>query len=123
MVEDVVTASGEITIKEAISTLYHMHIGSIIIVDEDRKCEGIFTERDAIRVVATDVPMSTPLKEVMTTNIKTVDEEATFAEAKIIMNSHSIRHLPVTDKQGKLIGLLSFRTILDEIHNMQAVKR
>lgn len=122
MIEDVVTASGDISIKEAIHILYVKHIGSIVIIDKERKCKGIFTERDAIRVVASDIPLSTPLKEVMTTNLKTVEKGASFAEAKNIMKSHNIRHLPVTDKQGHLIGLLSLRIILDEVHDMQSVK-
>jgi CBS domain-containing protein len=123
MIEDAVTASKDITIKEAISTLYRKHVGSIIIIDKNGKCEGIFTERDAIRVVASDVPLSTPLGEVMTTNLKTVEEGATFAEAKHIMRSHKIRHLPVIDRQGKFVGLLSLRTILDEVHDIQIDKR
>jgi CBS domain-containing protein len=123
MIEDVVTVSGDISIKEAIHTLYHKHIGSIVVVDKEGKCEGIFTERDAIRVVAMEVPLSTPLKEVMTTNLRTVEEGATFAQAKNIMRAHSIRHLPVTDKQGHLIGLLSLRTVLNEVHDMHPVKR
>ncbi|MFW9887287.1 MAG: CBS domain-containing protein [Candidatus Thorarchaeota archaeon] len=118
MIEDVVTASGDMTIREAIDTLHHKHIGSIIVINEDRKCEGIFTERDAIRVVATDIPLSAPLREVMTTHPKTISEEATFAMAKDVMRSNRIRHLPVTDSDGHLIGLLSFRAVLDEVHNM-----
>ena len=123
MIEDVVTVLGDISIKEAISTLYHKHIGSIVVIDKEEKCEGIFTERDAIRVVATEVPLSTPLKDVMTTNLRTVEEGTTFAQAKNIMRSYNIRHLPVTDKQGHLIGLLSLRTVLYEVHNMHPVKR
>ncbi len=123
MIEDVVTVSGDTSIKEAIQTLYHKHIGSIVVIDKDGKCEGIFTERDAIRVVATEVTLSTPLKEVMTTNIRTVEEGATFAQAKNIMRSHSIRHLPVIDEQGHLIGLLSLRSILNEVHDMVPIKR
>ena len=123
MIEDVVTASGDTSIKEAIQTLYHKHIGSIVVIDKEGKCEGIFTERDAIRVIATEVALSTPLKEVMTTNIRTVEEGATFAQAKNIMRSHSIRHLPVIDEQGHLIGLLSLRSILNEVHDMVPIKR
>ena len=121
MIEDVVTVSGEISIEEAISILHNKHIGSILVTDKDRKCEGIFTERDAIRVMATKVPFSTPLKEVMTKNIKTIREEATFAQAKRLMNSHHIRHLPVVDEQEHLVGLLSIRTILDELYNVHTV--
>lgn len=121
--EDVVTGLGDISLKEAICILHDRHIGSIIVIDKDEKCEGIFTERDAIRVVANDIPLSTPLKEAMTTNLKTIDESATFAMAKEIMRTHNIRHLPVVDKQGRLIGLLSLRKILDEVHDMHKIKR
>lgn len=119
MIDDVVTAKGDISIKEAISTLHNKHIGSIVIVDDDYKCEGIFTERDALRVIATDVPMDKPIREVMTMNPHTVEKDASFAKAKRIMISHDIRHLPVVDKQGHVVGLLSFRSILDEIHNIR----
>ncbi len=121
--EDVVTSSGDISIREAISILYKRHIGSIIIIDKDKKCKGIFTERDAIRVIANDIPLNTPLAEVMTTNLRTVDEHVTFSMAKEIMREHNIRHLPVVDEQGRLIGLLSLRRILDEVHEMHKIKR
>ena len=120
--EDVVTSLGDITLKEAISILYKRHIGSIIILSKDEKCEGIFTERDAIRVVANDIPLDTPLVKVMTTNLKTVDEHATFSMVKDLMRTHNIRHLPVVDEQGRFIGLLSLRRILDEIHEMHKTK-
>ncbi|MFX1482542.1 MAG: CBS domain-containing protein [Promethearchaeota archaeon] len=121
--EDVVTASGDISLKEAISLLYRRNVGSIVITDKDEKCKGIFTDRDAIRVIANDVPLSTPLGDVMTTNLKTVDEHATFAMVKAIMRTHKIRHLPVVDEQGRLIGILSLRSILDEVHDMHKSKR
>ena len=120
--KDVVTTLGDISLKEAISILYKRHVGSIIVVDKDKKCKGIFTERDAIRVVANDIPMDTPLTDVMTTNLKTIDEHATFAMAKEMMRTHNIRHLPVVDKEGRFIGLLSLRRILDEVHEMHKTK-
>lgn len=120
--KDVVTTLGDISLKEAISILYKRHVGSIIIVDKDKKCEGIFTERDAIRVVANDIPMNTLLTDVMTTNLKTIDEHATFAMAKEMMRTHNIRHLPVVDGEGRFIGLLSLRRILDEVHEMHKTK-
>ncbi len=42
--EDVVTSSGNISIRETISILHKRLIGSIIIIDKDMKCKGIFTE-------------------------------------------------------------------------------
>jgi CBS domain-containing protein len=120
--EDVTTASGDITAKEAIRLLHQRHIDSIIVIDKDGKCKGIFTERDAIRVIANDIPLDTPLAQVMTTNLKTVDEHATFAMAKHVMRTHNIRHLPVVDEKGRFIGLLNLRKILDEVHEMHKIK-
>ena len=120
--EDVTTASGDTTVKEAIRLLHQRHHDSIIIVDRDGKCKGIFTERDAIRIIANDIPLNTPLNQVMTTNLKTIDEHATFAMAKHVMRTHNIRHLPVVDEKGRFIGLLNLRKILDEVHEMHKIK-
>jgi CBS domain-containing protein len=121
MIENVVTTSKEIPIEDAIIMLHSKHIGSVLILDKDRRCEGIFTERDAIRVIATGVPLNTPLKEVMTTNLRTIRKNASFAEAKRIMNTYHIRHLPVVDEQEHVVGLLSLRQILDELFNIHTV--
>lgn len=121
MIDDVVTVSGDISVKEAIDALHNRHIGSVIIIDDECRGEGIFTERDAIRIVATGVSLNTPLKKVMTTNIKTVPLGAEFSQAKRIMDTHHIRHLPVVDEQGRIVGLLSIRTILDELFGAHTV--
>jgi CBS domain-containing protein len=121
--EDVVTTAGNISIKEAISILHKRHIDSIIILDEDQKCDGIFTERDAIRVIANDIPLTTPIANVMTTNLQTINERATYAMAKETMRNHNIRHLPVVDEKGHFIGLINLGKMLDEIHEMHKIKR
>ncbi|MFW9835022.1 MAG: CBS domain-containing protein [Candidatus Thorarchaeota archaeon] len=121
--EDVVTTAGDISIKEAISILHKRHIDSIIILDEDQNCEGIFTERDAIRVVANDIPLTTPIAKVMTTNLQTINEHATYAMAKETMRIHNIRHLPVVDEKGHFIGIINLGKMLDEIHEMHKIKR
>ena len=101
MVENVVTAKEDNTIKNAIEMLYKKHIGSIIITDDEGKCKGIFTERDAIRVVAQKVALDEPLRKVMTKNIITIQEDATFEEARRRIISHGIRHLPVVNQKRK----------------------
>jgi len=119
MVENVVTAKEDNTIKNAIEMLYKKHIGSIVITDDEGKCKGIFTERDAIRVVAQKVDLDKPLREVMTKNVITIREDATFEEARRRITSHGIRHLPVVNQNGKLLGLLAIRNFLDEIFGIK----
>jgi len=120
MLENVVTARDNITAKRAIEMLYKKHVGSILITDDEEKCIGIFTERDAIRIVAQKVSLDTPLKKVMTKKVVTIGEDATLEEARRRIVSHGIRHLPVVDQEGKLVGLLAVRGFLDELFGMKS---
>lgn len=114
MIKKVVTARKSITVRDAIRILFKRHVGAIIVTDEEKKCVGIFTERDAIRVVAQNILLDRPLEEVMTKNVVTVQEDATFEEARRKIVSNKIRHLPVVDSNRKLVGLITVRHILDE---------
>ncbi len=122
MTEDVVTAKLNITIKDAVRTLHEKHVGSIVITDDNQKCVGIFTERDAIRIIANEVSLDTTIDQVMTKNVATIGEEASLEEARRLVISHGIRHLPVVDLNGELTGLLSVRKLLDELFGLTASK-
>ena len=82
MLKHVVTSKPNITVKKAIEMLFKRHVGAIVVTDDNKKCVGIFTERDAIRVVAQETPYNTPLKKVMTKNVVTISEDATFEESR-----------------------------------------
>jgi CBS domain-containing protein len=122
MIEDVVTAKVNITIRDAFKTLQEKHVGSIILIDDAEKCVGIFTERDAIRIVANEVPLDNTIDQVMTKNVSTIGEEASLDEAKRLIISHGIRHLPVVNSKGELVGLLSVRKLLDEFFGFTTSK-
>ena len=122
MIEDVVTANPNITIKDVVRTLYEKHVGSIVITDYNHKCVGIFTERDAIRIIANEVPLDTAIDQVMTKNVATIGEEASLEEARRLVISHGIRHLPIVNRKGELTGLLSVRKLLDELFGLTTSK-
>jgi CBS domain-containing protein len=119
MCKKVVTAKEDTLIQNVIMLLNERHVGSIVIVNEEQRCVGIFTERDAIRICAQNTTLDQPVSKVMSSHIVTISLEASYEEAKSLMLSHSIRHLPVTDETGKLIGLFSLRAFLDEIHGIK----
>ncbi len=119
MIEDIVTARPTIVVKDAIRTLQEKHVGSIIITDDAQKCVGIFTERDAIRVVANDVPLDTVIDQVMTKNVATIGEEASLDEARQLVLSHGIRHIPVINGREEVVGLFSVRRFLDELFGLK----
>jgi CBS domain-containing protein len=109
-----VTAKKNTTVKNAIKILFKRHVGSVIVINDEKKCVGIFTERDAIRAVAQSVSLDKPLEEIMTKNVATIQEDATFEEARRKILEREIRHLPVVNSNGKLVGLIAVRQILDE---------
>ena len=122
MIEDVVTAKPNITVKDAVRTLQEKHVGSIVITDNNEKCMGIFTERDAIRIIASDVPLDTPIEQVMTINVATIGIEASLEEARRLIVSRGIRHLPVVDSKGELVGLFSVRKLIDDLYGLTTSK-
>jgi len=119
MCKQVVTAKETLSIQDAIQLLSERHVGSIVIIDDENRCVGMFTERDAIRVVAQKTRLDELLNKVMSTHVATISLESSFDEAKNLMLTHRIRHLPVTDQTGKLIGLFSIRAFLDEVFGMK----
>jgi CBS domain-containing protein len=115
MIKEVVTMEEDASIEEAFKILHERHVGSVVITGEEEKCKGMFTERDAIRTVATKIPLNTALREVMTKNVMTIWGGATFAKAAQLCRTHGIRHLPVVDEQSHLVGMLSIRNVLGEL--------
>jgi CBS domain-containing protein len=122
MLRNVITIDPKTSLKVAIKTLHRKHIGSLIITDSNQKCNGIFTERDVLRVVAQDVNLDTPIEEAMTSNVITIGEEASLEEARRLIVEHAVRHLPVVNSRGELVGLLSVRKMLDEFFGLRSSK-
>ena len=87
---------------------------SAVMVVENRRLVGIFTERDAVfRVIAQDRDVqSTKLAEVMTTAPKTVTPEESFGYALVMMHENGFRHVPVIEN-GEPVGIVSARNALD----------
>jgi len=120
MLTNVITASPSMTVKETIKILYKKHIGCVISIDEDKKCIGIFTERDAIRLVAENVDLDQPLGNVITKNVITIQEDSSINEVRRTIQTHSIRHLPVVNQENRLVGLLSVRALLDQFFGLNS---
>ncbi len=115
MCKKVITAKEDYSIQQAVQLLSDRHVGSLVVIDDEDKCIGIFTERDAIRIMANKFSTDEPLSKTMSRHIVTISFDASFDEAKRLMLSHNIRHLPVTNGEDKLIGLFSLRAFFDEV--------
>lgn len=113
MVRNVITAKKDDKIKDIAIKMYENKVGSVVIVDEEGKPVGIITERDLVYVVARSLAPDTPAWMVMTENPIVIREDALITEAMEKMRVQDIRHLPVVDTSGRLVGILSFRDVVD----------
>jgi CBS domain-containing protein len=105
---EVYTIPADATVLEATIVMNDKRIGSLIVVDEDQLV-GIFTERDVLRrVVAKALPASViRVEQVMTRDVICCPPHMDIDEASQIMRYRRIRHLPVCDPIGSLLGLIS----------------
>lgn len=91
------------------------NVGTLVIVDAERKPIGIVTDRDlTLRVLgAGKNPYVTTVSDVMTQRVTTVREDASIAEAILAMRSGPYRRLVVVDEHGELAGIVSIDDLLD----------
>ena len=109
------TVEPHVTVIDAVRIMAGDRVGAVLVVEKS-KLMGIFTERDLmLRVVQEQRdPTATLVRDVMTTDVMTVTEAATHEEASSMMVLEHLRHLPILDREGKVIGLLSMRAFLEE---------
>ncbi len=100
-----------ITIADAVAEMNKRRIGCIVVVDDGR-IAGIFTERDVLRrVVGADVnPKSVRVGDVMTRDVHTIPPETTVEQTMALFAEKRCRHIPVVD-HGELRGLISIGDI------------
>jgi CBS domain-containing protein len=108
-----VLAPPETSVSEAGRLMKNANVGAVLVVQQGRLV-GIFTERDAVyRVMALDRdPQATRLAEVMTREPKTVAPDDAFGAALLLMHEHGFRHAPVIEA-GRPVGVVSARSALD----------
>jgi len=87
-------------------------VGSVLIC-EDNKLIGIYTERDAVKAMVEDIDLNRPISEVMVTNPMSIGEGAPLAEAIQLMAAGRCRRLPIVSAGKQLTGIVKVSGILD----------
>ena len=109
MIIDPVTLTADATIGDAVRLMKENRIGGIPIVDSAHKLIGILTNRD----LRLEENSQRKVTELMTKDNLIVAPEGTdLKKAEAILRQHKVEKLPVIDKDGKLVGLITFRDIL-----------
>ena len=108
MTVGVLTLPISATVKQAAQLLKKARVGSIIITDNG-KAVGIITERDIVNsVVAEDKDASkTALKSVMSRPLKVISASHSIQDAALALKENKLKRLPVVDKKGQMVGIVS----------------
>lgn len=104
----------EASVADAIRTMLDRHVGAVAVLDNEQRVAGVFTERDVLRKLALSKrdPETTPVREVMTTEVEMATQATGPSEALATMVERHFRHLPIVDSDCKLLGMLSIRNVL-----------
>lgn len=109
MILDPVTMPETATVKDALNIMKEFKIGGIPVINAKTELIGIVTNRD----LRFEKNLKRSVKEVMTTKQLVVAKEGTdLKKAEEILQHHKIEKLPVVDKNGKLVGLITYRDII-----------
>jgi CBS domain-containing protein len=110
MTKELVTAEPSTSVAAAVTVMGMRRVGAVLVM-ENRKLEGIFTERDLVRAFSYDIAASSqPVSHWMTKNPLTVGPEASVEQALEIMLAGNFRHLPVMEGES-VVGIVSIRDL------------
>lgn len=106
----IVTAP-QTSLREALTLIHEKKVGSVLITEDGQEILGILTRDDVLsRVTLAGISLETPIREVMSTNVKALTVDDTAEEAAVMMSQFRIRHVPVLD-QGRIVGCISERDL------------
>lgn len=111
----VATVEADNTVVSALRVMANRGIGAVLVTDNGALA-GIFSERDYARKVVLQGKDSatTPVRDIMTSKLIHVTPDMTVDQAMQLMSDKRIRHLPVLDGAGSLIGVVSIGDLVKE---------
>jgi CBS domain-containing protein len=117
----VITARPNDTVQSVIKTLAEKRIGAIVVTDDLGRIQGIVSERDVVRVLASEGAglLAKPVSAIMTKGVKSCSLTDNEQELMSLMTANRIRHLPVVNG-GKLVGMISIGDVVK--HRIEAIE-
>ena len=108
---EVYSISPDATVYDALRLMAEKEVGALVVL-EDAKMVGIFSERDYARKIILKGKSSkeTPVREIMTSEVIHTGPDEKVSKCLSLMTKHRFRHLPVLD-EGRVVGMLSIEDV------------
>jgi CBS domain-containing protein len=113
------TVTPETSVYDALQKMSNRGVGALVVI-EGGEIRGLFSERDYARKIVLQgrASKNTPVQEVMTRRVITVEPQQTVEACMVLMTEKRIRHLPVVENV-RLIGIVSIGDVLKAIIEAQ----
>jgi CBS domain-containing protein len=109
---DVLAVDPTASIGEAAEKMMDAGVGAVVVMEDMVRLVGIVTERDILRAVAQRARAAEArVRQWMTESVITIEPETSVGDAAKMMFERNFRHLPVTNKDGRLLGIVSLRRL------------
>jgi len=121
MTPDVKTVSPDTLVEDAAQVMLTEGIGSIVVVDDANRLEGILTTTDFVRIVAEREPKDrTPVSAYMSTDIVTASPQDPIRAVADAMIEHGVHHLPAVTDDGEVVGMITTTDLTGYISDLEA---
>lgn len=110
--ENLPLVNQQAALNEALFTMTNGRLGMTVVVDDEDRVAGVFTDGDLRRVLEKGVDLATPMREIMTTNPRHVSKTMRASDALSVMNENAISQLLVMDEQGHLDAIITVHDLL-----------
>ncbi|MCX6433744.1 MAG: CBS domain-containing protein [Actinobacteria bacterium] len=109
----VATIQPDATVSDLVAMLSEHGVGAIVVSVDGRNIVGIASERDVVRAISVGVEaLQQPVASIMTTHVYCAPPESHIDELMHIMTEKRVRHIPVTDPDGALLGIVSIGDVV-----------
>ncbi|HVH12410.1 MAG TPA: CBS domain-containing protein [Longimicrobium sp.] len=119
MTDDPECVTSDMTLADAARKMRDLDVGIIPVVESthSRRLRGVLTDRDiAIRAVAEGLDGgSTRVIDVMTTQVETCNKNDTLRDVMSVMEREQVRRVPITDREGRLVGIIAQADVATEV--------
>jgi signal-transduction protein with cAMP-binding, CBS, and nucleotidyltransferase domain len=112
MASDPLTVEMDLSCAAAVERMTAAGASSVLVVDGERRLIGIVTERDVTRRVAFKLERDAPVSRAMTAPVQAIRDDDLLYRAIARMRRHGLRHLPVVDRERRVVGLFNLDAAL-----------
>ncbi len=113
---DVATIRGDATVADAVDELSRHHVGALVVSDDGQTIDGIVSERDVVRKMSErgESVVHELVSSIMSSTVTTSSPDDDTESLMRTMTERRIRHVPVVDESGRLVGIVSIGDVVKD---------